>query len=328
MARRTIRFRGRTYRVQKEVHLGGKTYCLVERLSSGSRERYKAIDPVSDKVQAIAILPKASTSLQRLRILEELANRNPRSFPMVMDIDPRGESYKVLQAWVRGHDLSKKIRHAEQHPERWPGPLESFHIFRNLAHGLFQLHRETGLIHGDIKPANLVMDRTRVYIVDFGSAWFFEQAAYRTEGEGISGAYASPEQHRGETAISFRSDYFSAAVIAYQLFTRQLPYDGLGGKAGRSEYGDAFAKKLVRPSDFNPQHDLLPGDFWHSIDEIVLKNLALNPAERSGRDDWLQGVDSLNARLRLGPQLSPISKGLLGIVDWFSGRFRRRSSQS
>jgi serine/threonine protein kinase len=328
MPRRNIRFRGRTYRVQKEIHLGGREYCLVKRLSSGPRERYQAIDPVAEEFRAITILPKASTSLQRLRVVQELARRNATNFPKVMEIDWRGGSFKVLQDWVRGHDLASKIRHAEEHPERWPGPLECFQIYRNLAHGLIQLHRETGMIHGDIKPGNLVMDRTRVFIVDFGNAWFFEQAAHRTEGEGISGAYASPEQHRGNSPITFRSDFFSASVIAYQLLTRQLPYDGVGGKAGRPEYGDAFVNKLVPPSQFNSQHELLPGDFWQSIDQIVLKNLSLNPNERSGRDEWLQTLDAINARLKLQPQLGAVRKGLLGIFDWLSGRFRRRSSQN
>lgn len=327
MARDKIRFRGRTYRVLLEVRIQGQVYYAVKRLTSGPRERYQAIDLPNQEFRAITILPKASTNLQRLRVIQELAGRNPSNFPQVMAIDVRGDSFKVLQAWVRGHDLASKIRHAEEHPERWPGPLEGFQIYRNLAHGLIQLHRATGLVHGDIKPGNLVMDRTRVFIIDFGSAWFFEQAAHRTEGEGISGAYASPEQHRGDSPISFRSDYFSATVIAYQLLTRQLPYDGLGGKAGRSEYGDTFVNKLVSPSHFNLQHELLPGDFWSHVDQIVRKNLALDLNERSGRDDWLQALDAINARLKLQPQLGTVSKGLLGIFDWFTGRFGRRSSQ-
>ncbi len=307
--------------------MGGREYCILKNLSSGFRERLQAYDSVAADLRAIVVLPRGSSSAQHLRVLQNLTKRNSTNFPPIWETQAKGDSYFVIQAWINGHDLDRKIRHATEHLERWPGPPEAFQIFRHLAHGLGQLHQDTSLVHGDIKPANLVLDRNRVFIIDFGNAWHFEQTAYCKPGDGISGAYASPEQHRGDALIDFRSDYFSASVIAYQLLTRQLPYDGMGGKAGLNEFAEAFANKLVPPSQLASHREHMRNDFWLAIDRIVMRGLSLKANDRfANKGEWLSEIETINATLKLKPNLSSAQLHCLGIVDWLGKWFKRGGS--
>jgi serine/threonine protein kinase len=279
----TIRFRGQAYPILDTLRLGRRDYAIVKKLSGGLRERYQVFDSTARDFRAVTVLPNDPGNHQHLKSLRKLANRNSANFPMVLEFHRKDGHTYVVQAWIRGHDLARKIRHAERYPATWPTPFEAFQIYRRLAHGLTQIHRETGLVHGDIKPADLVLLRNRVFLVDFGSAWPLEQTRYREPGDGFTAAYASPEQHRGDSFIDFRSDYFSASVIAYQLLTRQIPYDGLGGKAGQPQYGSAFVDKFVLPSRLAQNRASMRAEFWHAMDRIMTAGLALDVTARIGR---------------------------------------------
>jgi serine/threonine protein kinase len=327
MAPATIRVRGRTYPVLDRLHLGRRDYLVLKNLSGGLRERYQVYDTIARDFRVVLVLEKSRTSGQHLAALRKFTGRNSASFPLIWEFCPKGDHFFVIQVWIWGHDLGRKIRHAEEHPASWPSPLECFQIYRRLAHGIGQIHQETGIVHGDIKPSNVVLVRNRVFIVDFGSAWMLEQSAYRTPGDGRSDAYASPEQHREEPFVDFRSDYFSASVIAYQLLTRQLPYDGMGGKAGRAEYGDAFANKFVPPSQLCRLRSTMRGEFWERIDRILATGLALDANQRfAKRDAWLSEIEALNAMLKLQPKISSFNERLLGAFDWLTRWFRKPKS--
>ena len=323
----TIRFRGRTYPVLDRMHLGRRDYLVLKSLSGGLRERYQAYDPIARDFRAVLVLPRSATSSRHLKNLRRLANRNSANFPMILEFHPRDDHVFVIQAWVWGHDLARKLEHAAKHPASWPHPAECFQIYRRLAHGLTQIHRETGLVHGDIKPSNIVLVGNRVFLIDFGNAWTLEQSAHRPPGEGLSGAYSSPEQHRGDAFIDFSSDYFSASVIAYQLFSQQLPYGGLGGKPGYPDHENANTAKLIPVSQLCPYRSLMRDEFWQRIDQILAKGLALNAKERfANADAWLSEIESLNALLKLQTKLTPWNEKLLKSMDWFASWFRRNKS--
>jgi serine/threonine protein kinase len=164
-------------------------------------------------------------------------------------------------------------------------------------------------------------------LVDFGSAWTLERTAARVSGDGLTACYASPEQHRGAAFVDFRSDQFSAAVIAYELLTHRLPYDGLGGKAGREDYRAAFAHTLIPPSRLSQDEDRLPREFWERLDHVLLCALVLDPDQRfATRRACLEELDALDALLRLRPRLHPLNQALLNgfdrVWDWLGRRWR------
>ena len=98
-----------------------------------------------------------------------------------------------------------------------------------VAEGLQAIH-EVGIIHRDLKTPNLMRDaRGIVKLMDFGIAKGSEETG--TGGLTVTGAvmgtpeYMSPEQCRGEK-IDARSDIYSLGVVAYELFTGQVPFRG------------------------------------------------------------------------------------------------------
>jgi serine/threonine protein kinase len=93
-------------------------------------------------------------------------------------------------------------------------------LLEQLANGVAAIHR-AGLVHGDLQPANVLVEHGRVVIVDFGLA-----APIDAVREGLVGApeYMAPEQG-GAPAIP-ASDVYAMGVILFQALTGAPPFDG------------------------------------------------------------------------------------------------------
>jgi serine/threonine protein kinase len=322
-ARETIRFRGHDYPVLDSIRVSGRKYVLLEKLAATPRERYKVFDPTAGPdgdLRALHILPRGLATIQRLKVLKRLSPGNG-TFPTLLEYHAHRDKVYVVMTWVWGQDLRSYLRRARTRPRLWPSPFQAFMLFRRLAHGVSLLHHHANCIHGDLKPENLIVasQPSRVVLIDLGSAWTAERTASRANGDGRTDGYASPEQVRGEIFIDARSDQFSASVIGYELIAHQLPYDNLGGKAGHPEYGAAFAKKLVPPSELSPSRAQLPRNVWRRIDAVIVRGLALDAGKRyPNRNDWLSDLDAIDAELRLRPRISGSNKAVLSCLDWLS----------
>jgi serine/threonine-protein kinase len=102
---------------------------------------------------------------------------------------------------------------------------EALALLRRIADGLDAIHA-AGLIHGDIKPSNVLVDaRGAVKIVDVGLAPMLERML---PGQILgTPAYIAPEHARGVVlppALASRSDVYSFAVLAFELLARARPF--------------------------------------------------------------------------------------------------------
>ena len=81
-----------------------------------------------------------------------------------------------------------------------------------------KVHRVNDVVHGDLKPANLLLVRgkNRLIPIDYGSAWTGGETLRRSHGDGISPVYAAPEQLRGDDAVDWRADQFAFGVILFE----------------------------------------------------------------------------------------------------------------
>ncbi len=316
----------REWPVLDKLQLGRRRYFLLEQLGTPPRERYLAFDPDAGQrgePRAVLVLPKSVASRQQLRVLEQLSGSNG-NVPRIFDCRTIGDRTMLVMDWILGPTLADYFEGVGAEEMVAPSPYEAVRLVRGLAHGLSQLHRRRQIIHGDIKPANLILARepTRLVLIDFGSAWLAEATMQRDEGDGVSACYAAPELLRPGGFVDFRADIFSASVVLYQLLTLQLPYGGLGGKAGRPEFRERVGEP-DRPSQVAAWGRTLPASACRHVDAVVLGGLALDAADRfESANAWLRALDAAYSELKQPSEAAVVPSLASHILAWLRGRRR------
>ena len=151
-------------------------------------------------------------------------------------------------------------------------PRRALEITAQICTALDQAHR-AGIVHRDVKPGNVMLTPAgEVKVMDFGIARALTgTAATMTQTAAVIGTahYLSPEQARGEH-VDARSDIYSAGCMLYELLTGGPPFTG--------DTAVAVAYQHVREDPVPPSR--IESDISASIDAIVLKAMAKNPANR------------------------------------------------
>lgn len=309
-----VHYRGRSFPIRDRMRIGGRTFFVLSRLGARGRVRLQAWDTRAGAtgMRSVQLLPKGSTDPDRLRLLQRLAAEGAHYFPQVLEIHSTVDEWQIVMQWVEGQDLARRLELARQSRAPWPSIHDSWILFGSLARGLKHLHRRPNLVHGDIRPENLIVARgpNRLVMVDFGSAWCVERTATRSEGDGKSGPYASPEQHRGEPFVDFRSDQFSASVVAYQLLTGATPYDKLGGAAGNAPAATSAHAVLAPPTQQLARRVLLPPPAATLLDRCLSRGLALTATDRFETDEaWVSHIEETRRAL-LEPKQTSIATAI------------------
>jgi serine/threonine protein kinase len=244
-------------------------YEVLEPIGRGASSTvFKARDTLIGRIVAIKTLQSGlDDPAWRERFMAEARIVGQLSHPRIVKLhdvgidETSGAPYLVME-FVVGQTLEQYIASSKIEPQ------QAYSWGAALARALAYAH-EQGIVHGDIKPANIMINQDgRVMLTDFGIARF---AANVSQNGGLRGtpAYLSPEQIEGNPTDG-RSDLFSLGIVLYQLATGQKPFQSDSFEA---VCGQILKAKITPPSKLNPA---LPRAF----DDIVASCLARNPEDR------------------------------------------------
>ena len=321
-----IRYRGRRYPVRHTMHIGGKRYLILRQFRGGVPGRFQAFDPKASpngEMRCIHVLLKSDQTLDRLESLSSVSERN-HNVPTILEYHPRREDIVVICKWIWGTPLQTYLDEINSGSRPPFSSYAASSLFKGLAHGLGQLVYKKGVIHGDIKPDNLIVTPEHYLVfIDFGAAWTLERMVDRDPNDGLSPAYAAPEVLRGEPA-SFASEQFSATVVYYQMLTGQIPYDRLGGMAGAGTDGPPTGLSLVPPSRIAPHRNRTPRRIWKQIDDITSRGLRLDRLKRyANRSEWLAPINQLKIATDMEHRVTGRNRLLVGLIQTVGSIFRR-----
>jgi serine/threonine protein kinase len=192
--------------------------------SGGMGAVYLGRDVELNRPVAIKVIREEIHELETLdRFFQEAraaaALRHPNIITMYASGQHEHQPYMVME-FVDGESLADIIREGRDVPV-----LKKLSYLEQLCSGLHFAHR-AGIIHRDVKPANVMVDREgTVRILDFGIARI--EGSALTQGGALLGSvnYMSPEQMLGRP-IDHRSDIFAAGLLAYELITYRQAFKG------------------------------------------------------------------------------------------------------
>src|SRR5437867_4277400 len=203
---------------------------VIERLigRGGMAVVFLARDLQLDRKVAIKVLPPELTFGPGLieRFKREARTAATLDHPHIVPIyriSKSGKLFWFAMKYVAGESLADLLEREQSIP-----PDRSAAILTQVAEALEFAH-EHSIIHRDVKPANVMVDRRGwITVTDFGIAKAIGLQSL-TSSEAIIGTpyYISPEQCAGKKSVTGASDQYSLGVMAYQMLSGHLPFSGL-----------------------------------------------------------------------------------------------------
>lgn len=257
-------------------------YELLRRIARGGMaDVYLARDASLDRQVAVKVLfPEFANDpsfVERFRReAKAAANLNHPNIVGIYDWGQEQGTYYIVMEYVVGRSMADVLRST--------GPLSpdrAAEIASDVAEALSSAH-SAGLVHRDIKLGNIIVsDDGQVKVADFGIATALAQRAgdNLTHIGSVMGTatYFSPEQARGK-ALDGRSDLYSLGVVLYEMIVGKPPFI--------ADTSTAVAVKHVQERPLPPS--MLGVTIAQSLEAIILKLLAKNPANRYPRADDLR----------------------------------------
>ncbi len=255
-------------------------YTILRPLGAGGMaEVYLALHPRLPRRDVIKVLAEAVTADSEFR---ERFNREADLaatlwHPHVVGVHDRGEfdgQLWISMDYVEGTDASRLVK--ERYQDGMPVD-EVYAILQAVAGALDYAH-DRGLLHRDVKPANILLTHPedgerRILLADFGVARHLGNISGITETNVAVGtvAYAAPEQLTGSN-IDGRADQYALAATAFHLLTGAPPFQHSNPIAVISQH---LHEEPPRLSDHRPE--------LAHLDEVFFKALGKQSTERFER---------------------------------------------
>ena len=263
------------YRLGDEIHRGGQGAV------------FKAEQLATRRACAVKMLlgGRFASATQLMRFEREVevvaAMRHPSIVTLYESgVSRKGEPWFAMEL-VDGERLDEYVRRRRLDARAVAA------LVGRVADAIAYAHRR-GVIHRDLKPGNILVDRDGVpRVLDFGLARADQEEGVADPGSGstLAGeflgtfAYAAPEQLAGDpAAIDSRCDLYALGVVFYECMTGKRPFDGA------KSIGELVIQKTMRTPE-RPS-GVVPG-IDRDFDVIALRLLASDPAQRYETADAL-----------------------------------------
>ncbi|MBA2679475.1 MAG: protein kinase [Ktedonobacteraceae bacterium] len=251
-------------------------YQLRQRIGRGGMgEVWQATDTHLGRQVALKLLP--SLPVEKRDYLDEFGTEMRAAamleHPHILALHDFGEQHTdnnvvtpyLVMPYVPGGTLRKRMQGAR-------GMLAvqlSLSFLKQAALAIDYAHSKQ-VMHRDIKPENMLLQQDWLLLADFGLAKILSSTSVREKTHAQAGtpAYMAPERLHGQVESS--SDLYSLAVIAYELFTGQQPFQG------RNPYQIFVQHIQAAPPEPCQLNSSIPEEVSH----VLLQGLAKQPQDR------------------------------------------------
>jgi eukaryotic-like serine/threonine-protein kinase len=304
-----------------DTHILPPRYRSPKRIALGGMgEVYRATDAVLGRAVAVKLLAERYARDDSVRgrfTREALAAARLSGEPnivTVFDVGEHAERPFIVMEYLGGGSLEERIQ--ESGAQEVGQALE---WLDQAATALDAAHRH-GVVHRDVKPANLMLDRNgAVHVADFGIASAAGTDSLTMTGTVLGTAgYLSPEQAQGERATP-ASDRYSLAIVAFELLSGRRPFESESITAEATAHVNAPVPSIAELCEG------LPGE----LDAVFRRALAKEPMRRF--ETASEFVSALRAALSDAAgttrsfQLSAPTAPTLSVLTPVSRRRARRS---
>jgi len=246
-------------------------YQLGELIATGGMGTvHRAIDTHLGRPVAVKILKRVladdTTFLERFRReARAAASISHPGVARVYDYGERSSEPFIVMELVEGDTLAERIAHHGLLP--WQ---EAFAIAAQVASALSAAHAH-GVVHRDVKPANILVDRSgRVKVTDFGIARAARATTLTRPGMVLGSAnYVAPEQAQGNT-VGPAADLYSLGCVLFESIVGTTPYQGRSAVAIATQHVSA---PIPDPRDQVP-------DLPEHAARLIMRSLGKQPGDR------------------------------------------------
>lgn len=246
--------------LERELGRGGMgTVYLARNTMLGRREAVKVL-----RLDDAAVDREAALRFEREgRLAAEATRHGPHALATIYAAGRTDDVVWLSMEYVEGRSLDRAI--AERRSP--PGLDRVLTILYPVAEALDALHRTAGIVHRDVKPANIVVRPDgRAVLVDFGIAYAVGSDD-RLTGTGYligSRLYIAPEAYRSRDAVGPAADQFGLAAVVYEALT---------GRPARDEAAGGL--RLIPLRSVDPS-------LGSEVDAVLERALDRDPAARWG----------------------------------------------
>ena len=231
---------------------------------------YQVVNSVTGRLEAMKILAESFNHdlEQAQRFLREIQLQAKLEHPNIAQVRTafcEGSTIVLVMELVDGESLSAVLRR---------GPLSvagAIRVGEQVLNALIMAHHH-GVIHRDVKPANILVDRSGgVKLTDFGLAKQYGEPGQTGQGMAVGTVfYMAPEQVRGLAATDWRADLYAVGILLYEMLTGRKPFDG------PDQFAIMRAHIEYTPPPVSHWVPGLPTDF----DALIERALQKDPANR------------------------------------------------